>query len=296
VSTITTAGPASAGPASASPASASTGPPHAIDPAAVVARTRPHTTIAETVSQTLVMAWRALKKMRRNMEQFFDVTIQPLLFTAMFAYLFGGAISGGVQKYLPLLIPGIVAQTVLTTCMSTGVNLREDMEKGVFDRFKALPMSRIAPLAGPMVADLVRYLIAASLTFVTGVIIGYRPGGGVLGVLGAIVLAIFTGWALAWIFTWIGTIAKSARAVQGMSMMILFPLTFLSNAFVPVTSLPGWLAAFVKINPVSHLVSATRGLANQGVINSEAGWTLLASLVVIAIFAPLSVRSYRRHL
>jgi ABC-2 type transport system permease protein len=285
-----------ASPASANPASATTGPPHAVDPAAMVARTRPRTTIAETISQTLVMAWRALKKMRRNMEQFFDVTIQPLLFTAMFAYLFGGAISGGVQKYLPLLIPGIVAQTVLTTCMSTGVNLREDMEKGVFDRFKAMPMSRIAPLAGPMVADLVRYLIAASLTFVTGVIIGYRPGGGVLGVLGAILLAIFTGWALAWIFTWIGTIARSARAVQGMSMMILFPLTFLSNAFVPVTSLPGWLAAFVKINPVSHLVSATRGLANQGVINSEAGWTLLASLVVIAIFAPLSVRSYRRHL
>jgi ABC-2 type transport system permease protein len=279
-----------------SPASAGTVAPHAVDPAAVVARTRPRTTIAETISQTLVMAWRALKKMRRNMEQFFDVTIQPLLFTAMFAYLFGGAISGGVQKYLPLLIPGIVAQTVLTTCMSTGVNLREDMEKGVFDRFKAMPMSRIAPLAGPMVADLVRYLIAATLTFVTGVIIGYRPGGGVLGVLGAIVLAIFTGWALAWIFTWIGTIARSARAVQGMSMMILFPLTFLSNAFVPVTSLPGWLAAFVKINPVSHLVSATRGLANQGVINSEAGWTLLASLVVIAVFAPLSVRSYRKHM
>jgi ABC-2 type transport system permease protein len=280
----------------ASPAPAGRVARHAIDPAAVVARTRPRTTITETVSQTLVMAWRALKKMRRNMEQFFDVTIQPLLFTAMFAYLFGGAISGNVHSYLPLLIPGIVAQTVLTTCMSTGVNLREDMEKGVFDRFKAMPMSRVAPLAGPMVADLVRYLIAAGLTFVTGVIIGYRPGGGVLGVLGAIVLAIFTGWALAWIFTWIGTVAKSARAVQGMSMMILFPLTFLSNAFVPVTSLPGWLAAFVKINPVSHLVSATRGLANQGVINSEAGWTLLASLVVIAIFAPLSVRSYRRHL
>jgi ABC-2 type transport system permease protein len=286
VSIITIAGPASAG----------TAPRHTIDPAAVVARTRPRTTISETVGQTLVMAWRALKKMRRNMEQFFDVTIQPLLFTAMFAYLFGGAISGNVHSYLPLLIPGIVAQTVLTTCMSTGVNLREDMDKGVFDRFKAMPMSRIAPLAGPMVADLVRYLIAAGLTFVTGVLIGYRPGGGVLGVLGAMLLAIFTGWALAWIFTWIGTIAKSARAVQGMSMMILFPLTFLSNAFVPVTSLPGWLATFVKINPVSHLVSATRGLANQGVITGEAGWTLLASLAVIAIFAPLSVRSYRRRL
>jgi ABC-2 type transport system permease protein len=280
----------------AGPPSVGTVPLPSVDPAAVVARTGPRTTIAETVSQTLIMAWRALKKMRRNLEQFFDVTIQPLLFTAMFAYLFGGAISGSVKSYLPLLIPGIVAQTVLTTCMSTGVQLREDMEKGVFDRFKALPMSRIAPLAGPMVADLVRYLIAASLTFVMGVIIGYRPGGGVLGVLGAIVLAIFTGWALAWIFTFIGAIAKSARAVQGMSMMILFPLTFLSNAFVPVTSLPGWLAEFVKVNPVSHLVSATRDLANHGVISGEAGWTLLAGLVVIAVFAPLSVRSYRRHI
>ena len=163
--------------------------------------------IAETVGQTLSMAWRALKKMRRNPEQFFDVTIQPLLFTAMFAYIFGGAVSGNVKSYLPLMIPGIVAQTVLTTCMATGVQLREDMEKGVFDRFKSLPIARIAPLAGPMVADLVRYLIAASLTFVMGMIIGYRPGGGQVGVLAAVVLAMFTGWAIAWIFTWIGTIA-----------------------------------------------------------------------------------------
>jgi ABC-2 type transport system permease protein len=280
----------------AGPASAGTVPLPDIDPAAVVARTRPRNTITETLSQTLIMAWRALKKMRRNPEQFFDVTLQPLLFTAMFAYIFGGAISGNVHSYLPLLIPGIVAQTVLTTCMATGVQLREDMEKGVFDRFKALPMARIAPLAGPMVADLVRYLIAAGLTFVMGVIIGYRPGGGVLGVLGAIALAMFTGWALAWIFTFIGIIAKSARSVQGISFLFLFPLTFLSNAFVPVTTLPGWLQAFVKVNPVSHLVSATRALANQGVVTSQAGWTLLAGLVVIVIFAPLSVRSYRRHM
>ena len=121
------------------------------------------------------MAWRALKNMRRNPEQFFDVTLQPLLFTAMFAFVFGGAISGDVASYLPLMIPGIVAQTVLTTCMATGVQLREDMEKGVFDRFKSLPIARIAPLAGPMVADLVRYLIAASLTFVMGMVLGYRP-------------------------------------------------------------------------------------------------------------------------
>jgi ABC-2 type transport system permease protein len=267
-----------------------------VDPAAAVARTRSHSSLRETVLQTLSMASRALKKMRRNPEQFFDVSIQPLLFTAMFAYIFGGAISGDVKSYLPLMIPGIVAQTVLTTCMVTGVQLREDMEKGVFDRFKSLPIARIAPLAGPMVADLVRYLIAASLTFLTGIAMGYRPHGGVPGVLGAIVLAIFTGWAMAWIFTWIGTLARSARSVQGFSMMILFPLTFLSNAFVPVDTLPGWLADFVKVNPVSHLVSATRDLANHGAISGEVGWTLLAGLVVMTVFAPLSVISYKRHL
>jgi len=269
---------------------------HPVDPAAAVAATRARITPVEVVDQTLVMARRALKKMRRNPEQFFDVTIQPLLFTAMFAYIFGGAISGGVKAYLPVLIPGIVAQTVLTTCMATGVQLREDMEKGVFDRFKSLPMARIAPLAGPMIADLVRYLIASSLTFVAGLLIGYRPGGGALGVLGAILPAVSTGWSLAWIFAWLGTIAKSARAVQGFSMLILFPLTFLSNAFVPVQTLPGWLADFVKVNPISHLVSGTRALANHGVIDGEVGWTLLACAAVVAVFAPLSTRSYRRHL
>jgi ABC-2 type transport system permease protein len=268
----------------------------AVDPAVAVARTRPRNSPAETISQTLSMAWRALKKMRRNPEQFFDVTLQPLLFTAMFAYIFGGAISGNVTSYLPLLIPGIVAQTVLTTCMASGVQLREDMDKGVFDRFKVLPIARIAPLAGPVVADVVRYLIAATLTFVTGIIIGYRPGGGVPGVLGAIALSIFIGWSMAWIFTWIGAIARNARSVQGISMLILFPLTFLSNAFVPVSTLPPVLAEFVKINPVSLLVSATRDLANNGAVTSQVGWTLLAGLVVIAIFAPLSVRSYRRHI
>jgi ABC-2 type transport system permease protein len=267
-----------------------------VDPRTAEARTRPHICLAETVSQTFLMAWRALKKMRRSPEQFFDVTIQPLLFTAMFAYIFGGAISGNVQSYLPLMIPGIVGQTVLTTCMATGVQLREDMNKGVFDRFKSLPIARIAPLAGPMIADLVRYLIAASLTFAMGVAIGYRPAGGVLGVLGAIVLAIVTGWAIAWIFTFIGTIARNARSVQGFSMLILFPLTFLSNAFVPVSTLPGPLAAFVKVNPVSHLVSATRDLANHAVVSGEVGWTLLACAVVIMIFAPLSVASYRRRM
>jgi ABC-2 type transport system permease protein len=267
-----------------------------VRPADRVAAARRRISPREVVSQTMTMAWRALKKMRRNPEQFFDVTLQPILFTAMFAYIFGGAIAGDVRSYLPLMIPGILAQTVLTTCMATGTQLREDMEKGVFDRFKSLPMARIAPLAGPMVADLVRYAIAATLTFGMGIAVGYRPDGGALGVLGAILLAIISGWSLAWAFTWVGTIARSAQAVQGISMMIMFPLTFLSNAFVPLTSLPGWLQAFVRVNPVSHMVTAARDLANKGTISAEVGWTLLACLVVVAVFAPLSVRSYRRHL
>lgn len=261
-----------------------------------VAATRRRVSMRETLGQTLMMAWRALKKMRRNPEQFFDVALQPILFTAMFAFVFGGAIAGDVESYLPLMIPGILAQTVLTTCMATGTQLREDLEKGVFDRFKSLPISRIAPLAGPMVADLLRYTIAATLTFSMGLVMGYRPGGGAGGVFAAILLAIFTGWSLAWVFTWVGTIARSAQAVQGISMMILFPLTFLSNAFVPVETLPGWLAAFVRINPVSHLVTATRDLANSALVTGEVAWTLLACLIVIAIFAPLSVRSYKRHM
>ncbi|HET7386662.1 MAG TPA: ABC transporter permease [Nocardioidaceae bacterium] len=257
---------------------------------------RPHLGLRETLAQTLSMAWRATKKMRRNPEQFFDVTLQPLLFTAMFAYIFGGAISGDVQRYLPLLIPGILAQTVLTACIATGTQLREDMDKGVFDRFKSLPIARIAPLAGPMVADILRYVIATTLTFATGVLMGYRPGGGVLGVVAGGLLVVVCGWSLAWIFTFLGTIARSAQAVQGISMMIMFPLTFLSNAFVPADTLPDWLAAFVRVNPVSHVVQATRALANQGALTDQVLWSLLACAVVVAVFAPLSVLAYKRKM
>lgn len=262
----------------------------------VLVGVRAHVSVRETLSQTMTMAWRATKKMRRNPEQFFDVTIQPILFTAMFAYIFGGAISGDVKSYLPLMIPGILAQTVLTTCMATGVQLREDMEKGVFDRFKSLPIARVAPLAGPMVADLLRYLIATTLTFAMGIAMGYRPGGGAAGVLAAGVFMVVCGWSLAWIFTFVGTLARSAQSVQGISLMILFPLTFLSNAYVPVSTLPTWLQHFVQVNPVSHIVSAVRSLANDGAVNADVGWSLLACVVMVGLFAPLSVKAYTRKM
>ncbi|OEV03006.1 ABC transporter permease [Streptomyces oceani] len=263
---------------------------------APVVATRPRVSLQQVFSQVMALAWRSAKKMRRAPDQFFDVALQPLLFTAMFAFVFGGAIAGDVDSYLPMLIPGILAQTTLTACMATGAQLREDMAKGVFDRFRALPIARITPLAGPMVADLLRYAIASTLTFGIGIAIGYRPQGGVFGVAAGVLLAVIAGWSLAWAFTWVGTIARSAQSVQSISMMIMFPLTFLSNAFVPVDSLPGWLSGFVRINPVSHVVSAVRDLANHGAVTADVGWALLGCAAVVAIFAPLSVAGFRRNL
>jgi len=256
-----------------------------------------HTSVS--VSQTLVqitsLAWRALIKLRRNPEQLVDVPAMPVLFTLMFGFMFAGAISGNQASYLPILIPGIIAQTTITACGAAGVQLREDMEKGVFDRFRSLPIARIAPLAGPMLADLARYAIAATVTITVGILMGYRPAGGVAGVAAGILLAMITGWCLAWIFMWIGTITRTAGAVQGMSMMIMFPLAFLSNAFVPVDTLPAWLQAFVSVNPVSHVVTALRDLMNKGAVTAEVGWALLGCALIAAIFIPLAVRSYTKR-
>ena len=233
--------------------------------------------------------------MRRTPEQLVDVTFMPVLFTVMFGLMFGGAISGSRASYLPNLIPGIIAMTTVTACVAAGVQLREDMDKGVFDRFRSLPIARIAPLAGPMMADLARYAIAASIALIVGVVMGYRPGGGVPGVARRSILAVITGWSIAWIFLWIGTRARNAGAVQGMSMMIMFPLAFLSNAFVPVDSLPGWLQVVTRVNPVSHVVSAFRNLINRGALTAQVGWALLGCAAIAAIFIPLTVRSYSRR-
>ena len=201
-----------------------------------------------------------------------------------------------MADYLPILIPGIMAQTVLTACMATGIQLREDMDKGVFDRFKSLPIARIAPLVGPAIADLLRYGTAAALTILTGILMGYRPGGGVAGVLGGWLMTVIAGWSLAWIFTWFGTVARSAQAVQGISMMMMFPLTFLSNAFVPADTLPSWLQTFVKINPVSHVVTAVRTMMAGGGVTTEVAWALGGCAAVVAVFLPLAVRSYSRKM
>jgi ABC-2 type transport system permease protein len=251
--------------------------------------------IRDALTQITTLAWRALIKMRRNPEQLVDVTAMPVLFTAMFGFMFAGAISGNQASYLPILIPGIIAMTTITASVAAGVQFREDMDKGVFDRFRSLPIARIAPLAGPMLADLARYALATSVTVTVGIVMGYRASGGVPGVAAGMVLAVVTGWSLAWIFMWIGTIARTAGAVQGMSMMVMFPLAFLSNAFVPVDTLPGWLQTVTRVNPVSHVVSALRDLMNDGTVTAQVGWALLGCATVAAIFIPLAVRSYSRR-
>lgn len=251
--------------------------------------------IRQTIRNSLTMAYRGLLKIRRTPEQLFDVTLQPIIFTLMFTYIFGGAISGDVQSYLPLIIPGILVQTVITTSVVTGVQLREDMDKGVFDRFKSLPIARIAPLAGALLADTIRYTIATGLTFTMGYIMGYRPEGGLGYVILAGLLVIICSWAISWIFAFFGVISRTASSVQGISMIILFPLTFLSNAFVPADTMPDWLQWFVKMNPISHLVTAVRDLTNSGTMGWDLTISLIGAAVIVAIFAPITVRAYMKR-
>ncbi|MCW3492403.1 ABC transporter permease [Microbacterium sp. SSM24] len=263
-----------------------------LDPAAPL---KNHVSLGQSVRNSLTMAGRGLIKIRRTPEQLIDVTVQPIIFTVMFAYIFGGAIAGSVADYLPFLLPGILVQTVITTSVVTGVQLREDMEKGVFDRFRSLPIARVAPLAGALLADTLRYAIATTLTFATGYIMGYRPAAGLGGVLAAGLLVIGAAWALSWIFAFFGVIARTAASVQGISFLILFPLTFLSNAYVPIDTLPPALAWFASINPVSHLVSAARALTMGTDAGADIVATVIGAAVVVAVFAPLTVRAYMRR-
>ncbi|MDN4605182.1 ABC transporter permease [Paenibacillus sp. F6_3S_P_1C] len=256
---------------------------------------RKYTSFGQTVRNSLTMAYRGILKVRRTPEQLFDVTLQPIIFTLMFTYIFGGAISGNIQAYLLVIIPGILVQTVITSSVVTGVQLREDMDKGVFDRFKSLPIARIAPLAGALLADTIRYTIATFLTFTIGYLLGYSPAGGLGRVALAGLLVIICAWAISWIFAFLGVIARTASSVQGISMLVLFPLTFASNAFVPVDTMPNWLQWVVNVNPISHLVSAVRELANQGTMGTDLVTSLAGAAVIVAIFAPLTVRAYMRR-
>jgi oleandomycin transport system permease protein len=242
------------------------------------------------------LAKRNLIGVTRNPEALLDVTLQPIIFILLFTYVFGGAISGGSQHdYLQFLLPGIMAQTIAFGGVAIGVNLNSDIEKGVFDRFRSLPIARSAPLVGAVLGDIVRYVLLIAITLGFGYVIGFRADTDVFQVLAACVLAIGFALALCWISVFIGMLARTPGAVQGILFLALFPLTFGASTFVPVDTLPSWLQTFTDVNPMTHLVDSLRGLLLGGVEASDLLWTVGWMGAIVAVFVPLALRVYNRR-
>lgn len=242
---------------------------------------------------SLTFGWRGMLKIRHVPEQLFDVTLTPIIFTLMFTYLFGGALAGSTERYLQYLLPGILVQTVMMVTVYTGFTLNTDITKGVFDRFRSLPIWRPSTLVGSLLGDAVRYLIASAVVMVLGLILGFRPDGGVGGVLLAVALLLVFSFGLGWIFTMLGLLLRTPNAVMGVGMLVLMPLTFVSNIFVNPETMPSGLQTVVDINPVSNLVTAIRELMAGSVPWQDMGWAVLAAAVLTAIFAPLTMHLYR---
>ncbi|MFV8830272.1 ABC transporter permease [Alkalihalobacterium sp. APHAB7] len=247
---------------------------------------------ASGLTSSLVFGWRAILKIKYVPEQLLDVTMFPIMFTLMFTYLFGGAIAGSTSEYLQFLLPGILVQTVVFTSIYTGTALNTDISKGTFDRFRSLPIWGPSPLVGALLADTIRYSIASSIVIVLGLILGFRPEGGALGVLLGVMLLLVFAFSLSWIFTTLGLVMRTPNAVMGVSMVVLFPLTFASNVFVDPRTMPSWLQAFVEANPITLLVTAVRGLMQGTVTINQIAAVLIASVVIVVIFAPLTIYLY----
>jgi ABC-2 type transport system permease protein len=242
---------------------------------------------------SLTFGWRALLKIKHVPEQLFDVTMFPIMFTLMFTYLFGGALAGSPREYIQDLLPGILVLTVAMITMYTGLGINKDINKGVFDRFRSLPIWRPAVLVGALFGDVLRYTLASLIVIGLGLLLGFRPNGGVLGVVGAVALLLAFAFSVSWIWTTLGFLMRTEESLMAVSMMILFPLTFISNVFVDPATMPGWLEAFVDVNPITHLSTASRGLMHGDVDASQVGWVLIACVVLIAVFAPLTMRLFR---
>ncbi|HET6478891.1 MAG TPA: ABC transporter permease [Actinoplanes sp.] len=253
---------------------------------------RPHRPSA--LSASLTFGRRAILKIKHVPEQLFDVTAFPIIMTLMFTYLFGGALAGSTRAYLQFFLPGIMVTSVVMITMYTGVGLNTDIEKGVFDRFRTLPVWRPAALVGMIFGDVLRYLLAATTIMVVGLALGFRPGGGFPGVVGGIALLVVFSFAFSWIWTMFGLFLRSEKSVMGVSMLVLFPLTFLSNVFVDPRTMPGWLQAFVEVNPISHLVTAIRSIMAGHPDMMELAWTLIAAAALILVFGTLTMRLYNR--
>jgi daunorubicin/doxorubicin transport system permease protein len=250
---------------------------------------------AGPVSASLTFAWRSLLKIKHVPEQLGDVIGIPILFTLLFTYLFGGALSGSTHDYLQYLLPGTLALAVVFVTVYSGVMLSRDLATGAFDRFRSMPIWRPAPIVGALIGDLGRYLLAAGLVIGLGMIMGYHADGGALGVVAAITLVVIFASALSWAWTTLGLIVRSPTAVMNLGFVILFPVTFLSNIFVNPVTMPDWLHRLTDANPISHLVNAERGLIAGTATATQVLWVIAAAAVLTAIFAPLTTLLYQRR-
>ena len=255
----------------------------------------PTTSGPRPLAETLAFAWRAVLKIRHNPEQAFDVVVTPVMFTVMFTYLFGGALAGSTDVYLQFLLPGILVQTVMFTSIYTGFTLNQDIQRGVFDRFRALPIWRPAPIAGAILGDVVRYTASALLVLAVGFFMGFRTTGGVGALMAALVLLNVFALGMGWIFTAVALLVRTPGTVMTLSWLVLMPVTFGSNIYVAPETLPGWLQAFVAVNPVSHITTALRGVLGGAPSPGAIGVAVVTPLAVTAIFAPLSMWLYGRE-
>jgi ABC-2 type transport system permease protein len=253
-------------------------------------RARP--TPASALSAVVTLAWRAMLKIKHVPFQLFDVTITPIMFTLLFTYVFGGALAGSTEAYIQFLLPGILVQTIIFITVYTGVGLNTDIQKGLFDRFRSLPMWQPAPILGALAGDVFRYSMASLLIIVLGVILGFRPQAGALGVLLAFLLVLLFAFAVSWIWIIFGMKVKTPESVMTTSFLFLMPLTFASNIFVELKTMPPWLQAVVRHNPVTHLADASRALMHGTDATTEVLWVVGASAVIVAIAAPIAMRMY----
>lgn len=244
-------------------------------------------------SATMAFGWRSLLKIKHLPEQMADVIAIPIVFTLMFTYLFGGALAGSPSTYIQYLLPGTLVMTVLLVTINTGIGLNTDISSGLYDRFRSMSHWRLASIAGGFAGDALRYVTASTLVLLVGLLLGFRPAGGVVGTLLAVGLILVFAFSLSWVWSVVGLLMRSPAAVTSVGTVVLFPLTIASNVFVNPHTMPSWLQAIINVNPATHLVTAVRALMHGSATAGQISWVLIASVALTVVFAPLTLYLYR---
>jgi ABC-2 type transport system permease protein len=239
---------------------------------------------------------RALLKIKHDPKQLVESAAMPVLFTVLFTYLFGGAISGSSGTYLRFLLPGTLSMTITIITMYGGARLAQDAKTGAFDRFRSLPVWRGALVLGGLLSDAGRYVFASAIVVVLGLVMGYRPDGGAPGVLAAVALVVAFALSLSWLWAAVALLVSDTAVFLAIANVVLMPLSFASNVFVQPRTMPGWLQAFVNANPISHVATAARDLMNNTAgAGGSVAWALIATAAITLVSAPLTLHLYSRQ-